>query len=303
MRRCAPRRSAAASTAFQLAAAGITAPPRTWAELTRTAQAVTRHNRQDNILIGGYAYGITAATVTHPFYAQMYAAGVSPYTADLRHTNLRSPTAVDILSKQVDLFRRGLTSHSVNVIDFAGGNIAMAVIANWQKDTLSAGFGSRFNDTIGVAPIPTDGPGGTMIYTFFWGVDAASRSKHQSWDLLRWLNAPRPNGGLSCTGTMLAGMGDLTGNRSDLLAMRRSIADPFTQQYIAALASPGAVSQSNLWHAEEVDRLLQYYIELAWAGRMSPAAALGAADAGITAILDEQPKPASTAAAERPLGG
>ena len=71
--------------------------------------------------------------------------------------------------------------------------------------------------------------------------------------------------------------------------MRSSTADPFSQQYIAALRSPGAASQPNIWHASEVDRLLKYYIQLAWADRMTQAAALAAADSDITAILKEQP--------------
>jgi len=272
------------------AAAGIHAPPRTLDDLARTAAAITRKNRQGNILVGGFAFDLSGANVTHTFYSEMYAAGVAPYTADMRHTNLRKPAAAMILGKQVDLFRRGVTSNSVLAGDFAGGGIGMAVMANWMKDTLRTSLGSRFEATVGVAPIPSDGRGGTMIYSFFWGVDAASRVKRPAWDLLRWLNSPRgKDGGLSCTGAMLDGMGDLTGNRSDLAAMRASIADPFSQQYVAALRAPGAVSQPNIWHASEADRVLKYYIELAWSGRMSPAAALAAADTDITAILSEQP--------------
>lgn len=272
-----------------LAAAGFRAPPRTLDDLMRIADAITKKNRQGNILIGGFAFDPSGANITHVFYSEMYASGVAPYTADMRHTNLRSPTAVAIVSKQVELFRRGITSNSVVAVDFAGGGVGMAVMANWMKDTLRTSLGSRFEQTVGVASIPTDGPGGTMIYSFFWGVDATSRVKRQSWDLLRWLDSPRGDGGLSCTGTMLAGMGDLTGNRSDLAAMGSSIADPFSRQYVAALRSPGAVSQPNIWHASEVDRLVKYYIELAWAGRMTPEAALAAADSDITAILQEQP--------------
>ncbi len=272
-----------------LAAAGFRAPPRTLDDLMRIADAITKKNRQGNILIGGFAFDPSGANITHVFYSEMYASGVAPYTADMRHTNLRSPTAVAIVSKQVELFRRGITSNSVVAVDFAGGGVGMAVMANWMKDTLRTSLGSRFEQTVGVAPIPTDGPGGTMIYSFFWGVDATSRVKRQSWDLLRWLDSPRGDGGLSCTGMMLAGMGDLTGNRSDLAAMGSSIADPFSRQYVAALRSPGAVSQPNIWHASEVDRLVKYYIELAWAGRMTPAAALAAADSDITAVLQEQP--------------
>jgi multiple sugar transport system substrate-binding protein len=276
-----------------LAAAGYTAPPRTLDEMTKIAGAVTKKNRQGNILVAGYATDASGANIPHAFYAELYAAGHTPYTADMRHTNLRSPAAVAILTRQAELFRRAITSYSVLSADFAGGSVGMAIMANWMKDTLRASLGSRFADTVGVAPIPSDGPGGTMLYSFFWGVDAASKVKRQSWDLLRWLNSPRvnggQNGGLSCTGTMLAGMGDLTGNRADLAAMRTTIADPFSQQFVKALNAPGAVSQPNLWHADEVDRQLKFYIQLALAGRMTPAAALAAADKDITAILAEQP--------------
>lgn len=272
-----------------LAAAGFTAPPRDWSEMMRMGAAVARRNRQGNLLVGGYAFGPSPPNVTHVFYAQMYAAGVAPYTADLRRTNLRSPAAVAILARQVALFRHGIASNSVSAIDFGSGSVGMAVIANWQKDTIRAAFGTRFDDTVGVAPIPTDGPGGTMLYAFFWGVDAASRVKGPSWDLLLWLNRQTDAGGLSCTGRMLAGIGDLTGHRADLAVMRRRITDAFSQRYMAALAGPGVRSQPNIWHAEEIDRVLKYYIELAWMRRLTPAVALARADAEITAILAEQP--------------
>ena len=272
-----------------LAAAGFAAPPRTLADRQRIAAAITRRNRQGNILIDGYAVELTGANVSHAFYSELYAAGLSPYTPDLRHTNLRSPVAVRVLDRQAELFRRGITSYSVLAADFAGGGVGMTVMANWMKSTLQSSLGAKFEETVGVAPIPTDGPGGTMIYSFLWSVDAASPAKRQAWDLLRWLNSPRGGGGPSCTGATLAGMGDLTGNRSDLAAMERRDADPFTRRFIAALRSPGAAGQPNIWQAAEIDRLLKYYIQLAWAGRMTPAAALAAADSAITAILAEQP--------------
>ena len=272
-----------------LAAAGFRTPPKTWKDVRRVGAAVTRTNRQGNILIGGFAFGPSAANVVHVFYSQMYAAGVPPYAPDLRSTNLKSRAAVQILRQQAELFKDHITSNSISVRDFAAGAVGMAVMANWQKDTLRSAFGDAFEDTVGVAPIPTDGPGGTMFYSFFWSVDSGSRVKRQSWDLLKWLNTAQTAGGLSCTGQMLAGMGDLTGNTRDLAGMERSLADPFSQRYLAALKSRGATTQPNLWRQAEADRVLQYYIERAWAGTMTPAAALTAADARIQAILDEQP--------------
>ena len=128
-----------------------------------------------------------------------------------------------------------------------------------------------------------------MLYSFFWGVDGSSPLKRQSWDLLKWLNIAKTRDGLSCSGKMLAGMGDLTGNNGDLAAMEREIVDPFTRQFVAALKTGTAVSQPNLWRQAEVDRVLQYYIEKAWAGQLSSRAALAAANVQIQNILDEQP--------------
>lgn len=272
-----------------LAAAGVTTPPRTWAEFTRVVAAVTHKNRQGNILVAGYAYGPSTANIVHPFYSQMYAAGVSPYSADLRRAYLTAPAAVSILERQAAMFHDGIISNSVAVRELNGGSLAMAIIANWQRSALQASYGDAFDDTIGVAPIPTDGPGGTMLYSFFWGVDGSSPLKRQSWDLLKWLNIAKTRDGLSCSGKMLAGMGDLTGNNGDLAAMEREIVDPFTRQFVAALKTGTAVSQPNLWRQAEVDRVLQYYIEKAWAGQLSSRAALAAANVQIQNILDEQP--------------
>lgn len=272
-----------------LAAAGVAAPPQSWSDFTRATSAVTRKNRQGNIYVAGYAYGPSTANIVHPFYAQLYAAGGAPYSADLRQAKLTSRVAISVLERQAAMFRDGLVSNSVAVRELNGGSLAMAIIANWQRSSLQASYGDAFDDTIAVAPIPTDGPGGTMLYSFFWGVDANSPRKRQSWDLLKWLNSARASDGLSCTGQMLAGMGDLTGNNRDLAVMERDIVDPFTRQFVVALKSGTAVSQPNLWRQAEVDRILQYYIETAWSGRMTSKAALAAANTHIQTVLDEQP--------------
>ena len=74
--------------------------------------------------------------------------------------------------------------------NFASNAVAMQISANWNKFGWQEAFGDQFADTVGVAPIPTDGPGGTMLYSFLWAVDATSDAKEEAWDLLRFLNAP-----------------------------------------------------------------------------------------------------------------
>lgn len=267
--------------------AGFSEPPKTWAELREIAQAITTVNDQGNIDRAGYAYGTSVAEGVHPFYAQMFAAGVPPFSDDGRSTNLTSPEAVQILSDQAALFADGITSNATLVDNFPAGAVGMVIAANWNKFGYQEGFGEQFADTVGVAPIPTDGPGGTMLYSFLWAVDSTSDAKEESWDLLRFLNEPR-DGGLSCTGEAMAGMGAFAGSNADLAVMTEN-ADDFDRAFIEEVTSGRAVTQPNIWQASEVDRILRGYIDQAWAGTMTAEEALTQADAEIQAILAEQP--------------
>ena len=270
--------------------AGYSEPPATWAELKEIAQAITTTNDQGNITVAGYTYGPSEANAVHPFYAQLYAAGVEPFGEDLRTSNLDDPKAVAILSQQGELFGEGITSTAVETDDFAAGGAAMAIMANWNKSAFEDAFGDQFEDTVGVAPIPNEEgeEPGTMLYSFFWAVDATSDASEQSWDLLRWLDTAQEGQEMSCTGRMLADLGALTGNLSDLAAMETD--DPFTQPFVEAVESGAASSQPNVWQSAEIERLLRSYIEQVWAGQLSAEDALAAADTEIQAILDEQPE-------------
>lgn len=269
-----------------LAEAGYDAPPATWDELAEIAAKVTQKNDQGNITIAGYAYGPSVANAVHVFYSQMYAAGVAPYSDDFRQTNFLDPETIKIVERQGKLFADGSTSNAVTTDDFAAGGVAMTIMANWQKANLQNAFGDKFESTVGIAPIPHDGgEPGTMLYSFLWAVDSASKVQDESWALLKWLNSPRDDG-LSCTGQMLNDLGALTGNLADLAAMETD--DDFTRPFVEAIESGAAKSQPNIWQASENDRILRSYIEQVWAGQMSAEDAMSAADDEVTSILAEQ---------------
>lgn len=271
-----------------LAEAGYDAPPATWDELRGVSAAITKTNDQGNITVAGYAYGPTEAEAVHPFYSQLYAAGVEPFGPDLRSSNLTDPKAVEILERQAALFADGVTSTSVEVEDFAAGGAAMAIMANWNEAEFETAFGEAFEETVGVAPIPNDGEApGTMLYSFLWAVDARTDVPEEAWALLGWLNAAQEGQSLSCTGRMLDALGALSGNLADLAAMDTE--DAFTAPFVEAIESGAAKTQPNVWQSAEIDRILRSYIEQVWAGRVEAQAALEAADAEIQAILDEQP--------------
>lgn len=271
-----------------LAAAGFDHPPATWDELHDMAAKITTKNDQGVIETAGYVYGPSVSNAVHVLYAQMYAAGISPYTEDGKHTNFTSPEAIKILERQAALFSEGITSNTNTVDDMAGGKAGMAIMANWNKYDFQSAFGDEFENTIGVAPIPNDGGApGTMLYTFFWAVDSNSKVQAESWELLKWLNTPQDGKPLSCTGAMLNQLGAFSGNLSDLAAMDTK--DSFSAPFVEAIQSGAAKTQPNVWQASENEATLRGYIEQVWAGQMSAADAMAAADAEITAVLAEQP--------------
>jgi multiple sugar transport system substrate-binding protein len=268
--------------------AGYEAPPQTWEELRQIAAKITRRNGQNNITTAGYAFGPTVANAVHPFMSLLMAQGVTPIKPDASGTGLGSPEAVAVLTGMSRLFTDGTVSNAVTVRDFPSGTVGMAIIANWFKDTLRQGMGDRFEDLVGVAPIPTDAAEWrTLQYSFFWGVDARSRNKDQAWDLLRWLNTPQALGARSCTGEMLLRMGALTGNKADIAASSKELGDDFSRPYVEALSSGRAVALPNLQRMTEIQQALRNNIEKAWSGSVSPAQALRQADREIRPLLAE----------------
>lgn len=271
-----------------LAEGGYDAPPKTWAELEEIGAAVVQKNDQGVITRAGYTFGPTVSNAVHPFFARMYAEGMAPFNEDYTATNLNTPEALEVLTGMVNLYTNGITSNANEVKDFAAGGSAMAIMANWNESELKAAIGDDFDNTIGVAPIPTSKEtSSTMLYSFLWAVDSTSDVQAESWDLLKYLNTAQTEGGISCTGAMLQGMGALTGSAADTEAMGDDLKDAFTAPYVEAVASGAAISQPNNMQEAEIERILRSYIEQAWAGSLSPADALAGADAEIQAILEE----------------
>jgi multiple sugar transport system substrate-binding protein len=269
--------------------AGFDAPPRSWDELRMMAAKITHRNAQGNITTAGFAFGPTVANAVHPFLAMLFSKGGQAIRPDRSGTALQSPPAAAALAEQVDLFATGITSNAVQVRDFPSGTVGMAIIANWFKNTLRQGFGDAFADTVGVAPIPEGPDWKTLQYGFFWGVDAKSPEKAEAWALLRWLNTPRAPGQRSCMGDMLVSMGALTGNRTDIAASADELGDAFSRPYVEAISKGRAIAEPTLLHQAEVDQAMRAAIEKAWAGTVSPAAALAQADRQIAPLLADEP--------------
>jgi multiple sugar transport system substrate-binding protein len=270
-----------------LKSAGYSAPPKTWDELAEMAAKITKTDAQGKVTVAGYAFGPTPANAVHPFRTLLFSRGKGLFSEDLRATNLTSPEAIEVVTKQAEMFKRGVTSPNIQVRDFPSGSVGMMITANWFKDTLRQGLGDAFERTVGVAPIPGGDNWKTYQYSFYYGVDARSRHKTDAWRLVRWLNAPQEAGKRSCVGDMLIAMGGLTANKADIAASQGEINDSFMKPYVDAISSGRAISEKNVPQAQEIEVIIRGAIEEAWLGRKAPQNALAAANAQIESILKE----------------
>ena len=267
-----------------LEAAGV-AVPTTWNEVVEAAAAITERNDQGNITTMGYAFGPSVANVVHPFLTLLYSQGVEMFTEDYSATNLTSETAVAVLEQQVRLFEEGITDRSIEVWDFPSGSVGMMTMAPWYEQTLREGFGDAFEDIVGVTQIPGGDDWRSLQYAFFFGVDANSPNQEVAWDVITWLNTQQDEGTLSCVGQMLVELGALTSHQGDIAAAQDALGDSYSAPFIEALDR--SITEPTVVQAAEIERILQTYIEQAWAGELEPAEALRQADREISSILAE----------------
>ena len=271
------------------AEAGIDAPPATWDELLEIAAATTERDAQGRATQIGYAdYYPSVAGVVHRYLTSLYSKGVDLFNEDFTATNLGTPEALEALEERVALFEAGSADLSVDSDAFVAGDVAMTIQASWQEGEYREVFGDAFEDTVGIASIPMGDDWRSLQYAFFYGVDANSDVQDESWAFIEWLNSQasaQSEGGPSCMGEMLVGLGALTANNADIEAADADLGDFFTAPFSEALER--SITEPNVIQASEIETILQTYLVQAYGGDLEPEAALAQADEEITAILAE----------------
>ena len=271
------------------AEAGIDAPPATWDELLEIAAATTERDAEGRATQIGYAdYYPSVAGVVHRYLTSLYSKGIDLFNEDFTATNLGTPEALEALQERVALFEAGSADLSVDSDAFVAGDVAMTIQASWQEGEYREVFGDAFEDTVGIAPIPAGDDWRSLQYAFFYGVDANSDVPDESWAFIEWLNSPasaQREGGPSCMGEMLVGLGALTASNADIEAADDDLGDFFTAPFAEALER--SITEPNVIQASEIETILQTYLVQAYGGDLEPEAALAQADEEITAILAE----------------
>jgi multiple sugar transport system substrate-binding protein len=275
------------------AAAGISSPPATWAQLVADAKKLTNPQK------GTQGFGVITnwpAGVVHPWLSLVNSNGGQLLTGS--KPDLTSPNVVAATNLYKQLLDAKSTVPSMSAANanttgpyldnFTAGKTAMIIMANWWESSLKQAMGSRFSD-VGVAPVPV-GPDGTksssVSYSWMTIVNGHSTSAQQAaaWKFLSYLNGPTSGkNGSSAMGDVLISMGILPSRTSDEAAHKQQLSDPFLKEYVSLL--PSATPFPTVLGGEQMTDALQKQLEAVIFGQSSPAAAMSSAQSQAASIL------------------
>ncbi|MBI3961599.1 MAG: ABC transporter substrate-binding protein [Deinococcus sp.] len=274
---------------FRAAGLDPDSPPRTWDQLVDMAVQLTKRDEAGNIVQYGYAFlqGWDSAVV-HPWAALLFQLGGRLFNADFTESTFNGPAGVAALEAELELFQAGATDTNGSVFNFPNGTVAMMIMASWYENDLKAAFGDRFQDVVGVAPIPLLSDAAqpaTISYTWFTGVAASSPHQAEAWEFIRFLADQGAAGGTRAGDWATGAVGALPGGPGDAAAYADRTADYFTAPFSAALAV--TVPEPNIARAQEIKTVIWRAILSAWFGERTAQEALDFAAEQVNEILAE----------------
>ncbi|RWH72567.1 sugar ABC transporter substrate-binding protein [Mesorhizobium sp.] len=279
-------------------AAGIAAPPKTWAEFKDVAAKLTDKDK------GQQGFGMInswAAGVVHPFASLLVSNGGN-LVKDGKPA-LDSPQAGETFALYEDLIKSGASVPAMATADanttgpfldnFVSGKTGMIIMANWWESALKTGMGDKFAN-VATAPIPV-GPSGdkphSISYSWMTVVNAKAGEAEQkaAWQFLGWLNSPKSGkNGASAMSDILMSMGILPSRSSDIEAHKDKLGSEFLSGYVSVLAD--ARPFPVVLGGQEFSESLQQTLEALQYGQVSAKDAQANAQADATSILERAAK-------------
>lgn len=278
--------------------AGIDAPPATWDELIDAAERLTVRDGDTVVQQGFGLINSWPAGVVHPWLSLVYSNGGELLDGtDARLDSEAARAATDLYHRLI--FEAQTTDPAMGTANasttgpflqnFANGQTAMIIMANWWQSALRDSMGEGFSD-IATAPIPVgpDGDGPRPV-SYAWlnivNANAEPEAQAAAWEFLRWLDSPESGeAGSSAMGDILMSMGILPSRDSDIEAHREELSSPFLAGYVTQLGN--ARPFPTVLGGEEISNTLQGWIERVEFGQAEPAEAMEGAQTDVQNILD-----------------
>lgn len=268
---------------------GEARPPATWEELIDIAKRATTFDSEGNILRYGYAFLVGwDSAVVHPFLALLYSNGGQFLSDDGKQCAFNGPQGVAALQAELRLFHEKATDTRGSVWEFPNQRVAMMTMATWYESELKLLLGDKYDEVVGVAPIPRLGnDSATVLYTWFMCVDSRSKHKKQAWDFLMWLTAElQPEKQTTRLGDFFCEtLNALPGRKIDIENHQAELNDLYTSAFVKELEH--SITEPNLDQGQEIKMILMNAIVDAWHGKRGAQEALDLAARKINYILRE----------------
>jgi multiple sugar transport system substrate-binding protein len=260
--------------------------PKNWNDLVSKAVKLTKKDDKGNITQYGIAYlKGNDWQVVDPFLSLLFSNGGQYLASDFKKAMFNSPQGVAALEAQLKLFKEGVTDINGNFYDFGKGTVAMVIAPPWNKTTFSQNFGAKFQESVGVAPIPYMVKPASLQYSWFIGVMAKSQHKAEAWDFLRWMTSEvQPGSGTTRMGDLMAeNIGAIPARKVDFNSHKDQIGDFYTGMFVDQMKN--SVPEPNVFEASNIKAALMGEIEAAWGGQKTAKAALDSAAVTVDGIL------------------
>ncbi|MFG1628314.1 extracellular solute-binding protein [Kribbella sp. NPDC049227] len=236
-----------------LAAAGVSKPPATWAELEDVAKKVVKRDANGNVQVEGLSLIQDGDNKSaHPFLSLLDSAGGTFLGKD-GSPQFNNDAGKSALQVEADLAAAKATNPSISPTkQFRSGGVAMAIQAGWWLGSLKTQMKDKYSD-VGVAPIPgpTAGSKGSLAYGFFMGVNQRSKHSDEAWKFLSWLNEHQTEGGVTEMGKWLADQGLIPPRAADAATYQKTLTDPnFKPIYAAAEYAMPEPNQAGAYEAK-----------------------------------------------------
>lgn len=213
-----------------LAAAGISKPPTTWAELADDAKKTVQRDAKGNIQVEGLSLIQDGDNKSvHPFLSLLDSAG-GKFLAPDGTAQFDDAAGKAALKFESDLAAAKATNPSIMPTkQFRSGGVAMAIQAGWWIGSLKNQMKDKYASDVGVTAIPGPAPGskGSLAYGFFMGVNQRSKHAEEAWKFLTWMNEHKtPDGKVTETGKWLADQGLIPPRTADQAEYKKTMTDP-----------------------------------------------------------------------------
>lgn len=266
-------------------AEGNILPIETWDQLIDRARLLTQTDENGVITQYGIAFGQGEDWgVVDPFLSLLWSNDGSFLAEDYSSALIDSPEGVEALQQLDILFAEGITDLNGNIFDFGKGDVAMVISPPWLESTFKENFGERYEDDIGVIPLPKLKKQTSLQYSWFVGVMEKSAYKEEAWEFLRWFTSDvQPETNTTRYGDLLADViGAIPARKIDA-DNHRTLEGVFKKTFVDQLEN--STPEPNVLDSARIKNILTDEISAVWVDEKTPREALSDAKTRIDAIL------------------